>query len=67
MKGVILLLMLILQVNSFAQPAYNDCNSALELCPNKLFPLTNSGANKTFCPGCEDDFSFCFSANNTFG
>ena len=65
MKGVILLLMLILQVKAFAQPAYNDCNSALELCPNKLFPLTNSGANKTFCPGCEDDFSFCFSANNT--
>lgn len=48
-----------------AQPTYNACNSALELCPNKIFSVSNIAANKTFCPGCEDDFTFCFSSNNS--
>lgn len=37
----------------------------MELCPNQVFSITNIDANKTFCPGCEDDFAFCFTANNT--
>jgi gliding motility-associated-like protein len=51
--------------NLFAQPVYNECNSALELCFGQSFSVNNIGANKTFCPGCEDDFSFCFSPNNS--
>lgn len=50
---------------SSAQPVYNACDQALEICPNTIFQLTNIDANKTFCPGCEDDFMFCFGANNT--
>lgn len=65
MKYVILLLTLFVGVFGYAQPTYNACNSALELCPNKVFSLTNIASNKTFCPGCEDDFTFCFTANNT--
>lgn len=65
MKIVILLLTLFLSLISWSQSAYNACNSALELCPNKVFSLNNIAANKTFCPGCEDDFTFCFTANNT--
>jgi gliding motility-associated-like protein len=48
-----------------AQPVYNACSQALELCPGNSFSVNNIGANKTFCPGCEDDFSFCFTSNNT--
>lgn len=56
---------LILATNSMAQPTNNDCVSAIELCPNTIGNYTNSGANVTFCPDCEDDFSFCFSPNNS--
>ncbi len=51
--------------NSWAQPINNDCVSAIELCPNTIGNYTNSGSNVTFCPDCEDDFSFCFSPNNS--
>lgn len=50
---------------AFAQPSYNACPNALELCPGVPVSVNNIGANKTFCPGCEDDFTLCFSANNT--
>jgi len=65
MKGVIFLLMLFFHQLIIGQQTYNNCNSALELCPNQTFTLTNIDANKTFCPDCEDDFTFCFTANNT--
>lgn len=48
-----------------AQEVYNSCNNALDLCPLQTYSVTNNGANKTFCPNCEDDFTFCFTANNT--
>lgn len=57
--------MLVLPASFRAQESYNECNSALELCPNKVFTLTNIDANKTLCPGCEDDFTFCFGSTNT--
>jgi gliding motility-associated-like protein len=47
------------------QELYNACVNALDLCPAQTYSVSNIGANKTFCPNCEDDFSFCFSANNT--
>lgn len=67
MRNVIFLLILFCNGNSFlfAQPIYNDCFQSLEICPNTLTSITNIGANKTFCPDCEDDFVFCFPSNNT--
>lgn len=50
-------------VNS--QEVYNNCNTALEICPNTTFQLNNIGANTTVCPNCEDDFNFCFVPNNS--
>lgn len=48
-----------------AQPIYNNCFNALEICSNTTYNVNNIDANKTFCPDCEDDFVFCFTANNT--
>lgn len=67
-KGWILVnvsLNLFFSLLSYAQPAYNACNSALDLCPGIPVSINNLNANKTFCTGCEDDFTLCFSANNT--
>lgn len=62
---VIFLLTVLFSHLSVAQSDYNVCAQALELCPNVTVSVTNIGANKTLCPGCEDDFNFCFTANNT--
>lgn len=51
--------------NTHAQQSNNDCVNALEICPNSIFSVSNLGANVTFCPGCEDDFNFCFPTDNT--
>jgi gliding motility-associated-like protein len=37
----------------------------MEVCPTQTYEVNNLDANKTFCPNCEDDFNFCFTANNT--
>lgn len=65
MRFVILLLLFTFRFSAIGQQPYNACNSALEICPNQTFSLTNIGANKTVCPGCEDDFTFCFTSNNS--
>ncbi len=63
---VIFLLMLISALNfTRAQESYNACSDALEICPNTVYTVNNIGANVTFCPGCEDDFNFCFPTDNT--
>ncbi len=62
---VIFLLTVLFSHSAVAQSDYNVCSQALELCPNVSVSVTNIGANKTVCPGCEDDFNFCFTANNT--
>jgi gliding motility-associated-like protein len=62
---VIFLLTALFSHLSVAQSDYNVCSKALELCPNVTVSVNNIGANKTVCPGCEDDFNFCFTANNT--
>lgn len=67
-KHVFVIVLLILSLCSNpaqGQANYNACNNALELCPNQVFGITNIDANKTFCPGCEDDFNFCFAPNNS--
>jgi gliding motility-associated-like protein len=60
-----LMLLTVLPLNSWTQPVNNDCSSAIELCPGSIGNYSNSGANITFCPDCEDDFSFCFAPNNS--
>jgi gliding motility-associated-like protein len=62
---VIYLLMVFCLGNFFAQESYNNCIDAMDLCPLQTYSVNNIDANKTFCPSCEDDFSFCFTANNT--
>jgi gliding motility-associated-like protein len=48
-----------------AQEAYNNCNNAFELCPNNNYSFNNIDANATVCPGCEDDFNYCFDTDNS--
>ena len=63
---VIFLLMCFLTAQTvFAQPVYNGCGSALAMCPNTTYSVNNIGANVTFCAGCEDDFNFCYTTENT--
>lgn len=65
LKITIILLVGTLSTLLYGQQSYNECTSAKEICPNSIFSLTNIGANKTVCPGCEDDFTFCFVAHST--
>jgi gliding motility-associated-like protein len=70
MKAVLrFILLVIILLNGkallLAQPAYNTCANALELCPNNPISINNINANKSLCVDCEDDFNFCFTANNT--
>lgn len=66
-RGVLLILCLVLNAYTecFAQVLNNNCNNAIELCPLQVYSSNNIGANKTLCPSCEDDFTFCFTPNNT--
>jgi len=48
-----------------AQEDYNSCNEAFEICPQQLFSINNLNSNSTFCPDCEDDFTFCFTPTNS--
>ena len=50
---------------SNAQPINDNCNYPIELCPSLIGSFSNIGSSITFCPDCEDDFSFCFSPNNS--
>jgi len=66
MKHVVIYLLSFVCVTfMYAQEDYNACNSALEICPQQSFTINNVGANKTVCPSCEDDFTFCFTPNNS--
>ena len=66
-KTVNLLLFFLMAVlnNTFGQATYNNCDQALLLCPQKTETVTNIDANKSLCPFCEDDFTLCFTPNNT--
>lgn len=60
-----LMVFCILQQWGFSQAVYNDCDKALYLCPGVTQNITNYDATKTLCPGCEDDFTYCFSPLNS--
>ena len=51
--------------NSHSQAVYDQCDNALELCPNQIYSVNNIGATSTVCPNCEDDFTFCFTSDNS--
>lgn len=63
--AVIFLLTVLVNNIVVSQEVYNNCNNALEICPNVSFPISNIDANVTFCPNCEDDFATCFTPNNS--
>jgi hypothetical protein len=48
-----------------AQEVYNNCLSALEICPSQTYSVNNLGANAITCAGCEDAFAFCFAPQNS--
>ena len=50
---------------AYAQPVYNTCNQAVQLCPNEIAHLTSQQATSSMCPGCEDDVNACFSPGGT--
>ena len=66
-KTHVIFLLIALFLANFAQTQelYNGCSAAFEVCPNTTFNLNNSASNITFCTGCEDDFTFCFTPQNT--
>ena len=67
MLRVVIFLLMFLLASAFvrSQPQYNNCNDALELCPNQTINVNNFGANTTVCNDCEDDFTTCFSLENS--
>lgn len=48
-----------------AQQSYDTCSTALALCPQKLFNITNVNASQTTYSNGEDDFNFCFTPQKT--
>ena len=62
-----LLIINLMSIKLSAQETYNNCNQALQICPNVLTSVNNINANKTLCTDCEDDFAatLCFSSNNS--
>ncbi len=62
----LLLILLLVSPNlGFGQATYNNCDQALLLCPQNPQTITNIGATKSLCPFCEDDFTLCFTPNNS--
>lgn len=50
---------------SFGQPNNDNCNDAIELCPNVSVSGSNIGASVENCGTCADDFNFCFTPAGT--
>lgn len=60
-----IILLFCLPLLSLAQESYDQCGQALELCPGSSVQINNFNATKSLCANCEDDFTSCFTANNT--
>lgn len=54
-----------LPIVGLAQPAYDACSSALDLCPNTAQSVNNIGATISMCSTCEDYFPACFTPINS--
>lgn len=61
----LLLMTLLWHLSVLAQPLNDGCNQAIPLCPNVAVTASNQLATSTVCPDCEDDFTVCFSGDNT--
>ncbi len=61
----VLLISFLSVASGFSQLTNDACATAIPLCPNVSFSGSNIGATATVCPGCEDDFTFCFSGTNS--
>lgn len=64
-RVIFLLTSVFLGFSSSAQELYNNCNTALTVCPGNTYSINNIGGNVTFCPNCEDDFNYCFTTENS--
>lgn len=64
-KARFIIFCLIIGQMSFAQESYNACNTPLNICYGEVYNVNNIAANSTFCPNCEDDFTFCFEGENS--
>ena len=66
-KGLVNVLLMVVSVafSAGAQPANDACNNAETLCPGVTLSGSNFDATSTVCPDCEDDFTFCFSGDNS--
>jgi gliding motility-associated-like protein len=62
---IFLLMLLSTPITARSQASYNSCSSALELCPGQPVGANNVDANVTFCNDCEDDFTPCFTLENS--
>ena len=65
--SIVLLLFSWMSSFVFSQEGYDNCASALTICPNDTVFVTNYNSTSTKCINCEDDFSkvVCFPAKNT--
>ena len=62
---IFLLTVATLPTSGYSQEFYDDCNSPLEICSNESYSVNNIGASVSVCPGCADDFNFCFTLENS--
>jgi gliding motility-associated-like protein len=65
MKSLIGILFTLVSLQLWAQLTNDACNNATDICPNNTYSGSNTGATSTVCTGCEDDFTYCFSGDNT--
>lgn len=65
-RVVIFLLMSgLASLSTKAQEVYNNCGSALEVCPGSPITINNFNASASVCANCEDDFAYCFDPEAT--
>lgn len=65
MRVNLLLMTLFGGMFAWSQPANDGCNQAIPICPSVSLTASNQSATSTVCPDCEDDFTFCFSGDNS--
>lgn len=63
--NLLLILFLLAQNLVFGQEVYDNCDQAVLLCPQNTSTVNNINASKSLCPFCEDDFTVCFTPENS--
>lgn len=62
---IVLLTVFPIAIIATGQAENDACNNATLLCPDVVLNGSNYQATSTVCPDCEDDFTFCFSGDNS--